>query len=67
LDKASWILKKQKEYKDTVPQILKPNFQEGSALPYLGKAYPINILKMQPKNSMSFTDQQFMIRLQQQI
>src|SRR5689334_11908795 len=64
LDKASWILKKQKEYKDTVPQIIKPNFQEGSALPYLGKVYPIKILKKQPKNSISFTDEQFMIRLQ---
>jgi len=27
LDKASWILKKQKQYKDRVPQILKPSFQ----------------------------------------
>ena len=41
LGKASWILKKQKEYKDTVPQIVKPSFQHGSTLPYHGKDYPI--------------------------
>jgi predicted metal-dependent hydrolase len=39
LDKASWILKKQKEYKEIVPQIVKPTFQEGSTLQYLGKDY----------------------------
>ena len=27
LDKASWILKKQKEYRDTIPQITKPSFK----------------------------------------
>ena len=46
-----------------VPEVLKPSFQEGSALPYLGKGYPIKILKRQPKNSISFVDQQFVIRL----
>jgi predicted metal-dependent hydrolase len=64
LGKASWILKKQKEYKDTIPEILKPSFQEGSTLPYLGKCYPIKIFKGQPKNSISFVDQQFVIKLQ---
>jgi predicted metal-dependent hydrolase len=28
--KAAWILKKQKEYKETIPQIIKPTFEEGS-------------------------------------
>jgi predicted metal-dependent hydrolase len=65
LGKASWILKKQKEYKDTIPEIVKPSFQEGSTLPYLGKDYPIKIFKrQQPKNSISFVDQQFVIKLQ---
>jgi hypothetical protein len=35
-----------------IPEILKPSFQEGSALPYLGKSYPIKILKRQPENSI---------------
>jgi predicted metal-dependent hydrolase len=64
LGKARWILKKQKEYKDTVPQMVKPSFHEGSTLPYLGKSYPIKILKGQPKNSISFVGQRFMIKLQ---
>jgi predicted metal-dependent hydrolase len=51
LDKASWILKKQKEYKDTIPQIVKPTFQEGSTLPYLGKDYPIKVFKRQIKTT----------------
>ena len=56
--------KKQKEYKDTIPQIVKPSFQEGSTLPYLGKIYPIKIFKGQLKNSISFVGQQFVIKLQ---
>ncbi len=46
-----------------VPEVLKPSFQAGSTLPYLGKSYPINILKRQPKNGISFVDHQFVIRL----
>jgi predicted metal-dependent hydrolase len=38
LGKASWILKKQKQHKEMVPEVLKPSFQEGSTLPYLGKS-----------------------------
>ena len=37
LDKASWILKKQKEYKETTSEITKPSFKENTTLPYLGK------------------------------
>ena len=33
-DKASWIIKKQKEYKEAIPQITKPTFEEGSTLPW---------------------------------
>ena len=64
LDKASWILKKQKEYKEMVPQIVKASYQEGSTLPYLGKSCPLKIFKGQPKNSISFVEQQFVIKLQ---
>ena len=39
-DKANWILKKQKEYRDMNPEITKPIFGENSTLPYLGKNYP---------------------------
>ena len=37
LDKAGWILKKQKEYKETTSEITKPSFKENTTLPYLGK------------------------------
>ncbi|MBV9176216.1 MAG: M48 family metallopeptidase [Nitrososphaeraceae archaeon] len=46
-----------------VPEIIKPSFHEGSTLPYLGKTYPIRIFKNQPKNSISFLNHQFIIRL----
>ena len=45
-----------------VPKITKPSFHEGSTLSYLGKNYPIRVLKNQPKNSISFVDHQFIIR-----
>jgi predicted metal-dependent hydrolase len=62
-NKASWILKKQKEYRDINPQITRPNFEENSTLPYLGKNYPLKILTGQPKNSICFVDRQFTITL----
>lgn len=44
-EKASWILKKQLEHKKVIPEIIKPNFEEGSTLPYLGKNYRIRIAR----------------------
>ena len=46
-----------------VAEIIKPSFHEGSSLSYLGKTYPIKIFKNEPKNSISFLDHQFIIRL----
>jgi predicted metal-dependent hydrolase len=59
--KAAWILKKQKEYKKTIPQIIKPTFEEGSTLPYLGRNYPLRILKHQSEYSIKFLDGEFTI------
>lgn len=42
-NKAPWILKKQLEYKEESPQILKPTFKLDSTLPFCGKNYPIKI------------------------
>jgi predicted metal-dependent hydrolase len=61
--KASWILKKQKEYKETIPQIIKPTYEEGSTLPYLGRNYPIRILKNQPEYNIKFCDGEFTIEI----
>lgn len=46
-DKARWILKKQKEYKETIPQIVRPSYKEGSTLPYFGRNYRLRILTKQ--------------------
>ena len=47
LDKAGWILKKQKEYRETIPQITRPSFKENTSLPYVGRNYPLTINKKQ--------------------
>jgi predicted metal-dependent hydrolase len=59
--KASWILKKQKEYKEAIPQIIKPTYREGSTLPYLGRNYPLRIIKNQPKYNIKFVYREFII------
>jgi predicted metal-dependent hydrolase len=61
--KASWILKKQKEYKESVPQIIKPTYEDGSTLPYLGKNYPLRIIKNQPEYNIKFGDGEFTIEI----
>jgi predicted metal-dependent hydrolase len=62
-NKASWILKKQKEHRELNPQISRPTFREDSTLPYLGKNYPLRIVYGQAKNSMRFDNGQFNITL----
>src|SRR5215216_8118855 len=50
LDKASWILQKQREYRESLPQLTKLTFKENSTLPYRGKNYPLVIKKKQSEN-----------------
>jgi predicted metal-dependent hydrolase len=50
LDKASWILEKQREFRKNTSQLIKPTFKENSTLPYLGKNYPLVIIKKKNKN-----------------
>jgi predicted metal-dependent hydrolase len=61
LGKASWILKKQKEYKETIPQIIKPTYEDGSTLPYIGGNYPLRILKNQSEYNIKFCDGEFTV------
>lgn len=63
LDKADWILRKQKEYRETIPQIIKPSFVENSTLPYLGRNYPLIILKEQEKTNIDLVDERFIINI----
>ena len=62
-DKANWILKKQKEYREMNPEIMKPTFGENSTLPYLGKNYPLKIFTKEARNSISFADGQFIVNI----
>jgi predicted metal-dependent hydrolase len=63
LEKAGWILKKQKEYRETIPQLIKPTFKENSTLPYMGRNYPLRILRKQSENSIEFTNGVFFVQL----
>lgn len=63
LDKASWIVKKQKEYKDTIPQITKPSFKENSTLPYLGNNYPLTINRNRLRKSLEIADGKFSVQV----
>jgi predicted metal-dependent hydrolase len=60
-DKAEWILRKQKEFKNSIPEIMEPTFDENSTLPYLGKNYPLRISKNQSKNNFVFADDHFLV------
>jgi|SRR5215211_5440987 len=60
LDKASWILRKQKEYRETTQELKKPSFKENTTLPYLGNNYPLVINKKQhTKNGIDLVDGKF--------
>ncbi len=63
LDKASWILKKQKEYRETTPEIIKPSFKENTILPYLGNNYSLKINKNQARNSIGMDDGKFLVQV----
>src|SRR5215207_5678362 len=63
LDKARWILKKQKEYKETTPEITKPSFKENTTLPYLGNNYSLKINKNQARNSIEMLDGKFLVQI----
>jgi predicted metal-dependent hydrolase len=52
-------LKKQREYREAIPQIIAPTFEDNSILPYLGKNYRVKINKNQHKNKIRFVDSEF--------
>ena len=59
LDKASWILRKQREYRETTPQLTKPSFKENTTLPYLGNNYSLVMNKSHTKNGIDLVDGKF--------
>jgi predicted metal-dependent hydrolase len=60
LNKAKWILKKQKEYRDAIPEVTKPSFKEYTTLPYIGRNYPIKINKKKSENHIDLVDGRFL-------
>ena len=63
LDKAGWILKKQKEYRETIPEITRPSFKENTSLPYVGRNYPLTINKKQSKNDIELVAGKFLAKV----
>jgi predicted metal-dependent hydrolase len=63
LDKASWILRKKKEYREIRPELKKPSFKKNTTLPYFGKNYPIIINKNQAKNNLEVVDERFEVNI----
>jgi predicted metal-dependent hydrolase len=63
LDKASWILKKQKEHRETKPELIKPSFKENTTLPYFGKNYSLIINKNQATNNLEVVDGKFEVNI----
>jgi len=53
-NKIRWIIRKQKEYREQMPVIAKPNFLHGSTVPYLGKNYEIQIINNKNDNRIQF-------------
>jgi predicted metal-dependent hydrolase len=63
MDKACWILKKQKEYREKTPDVTKPSFKENTTLPYLGNNYSLKINKNQAKDSVEIVDGKFIVEI----
>lgn len=63
--KASWIAKKQDEYRKQVPPITKPRYVPGSTLPYFGINYPLTIMIGKGKaNRIRFFNNEFLVSLE---
>lgn len=64
LDKASWIIQKRKELRESIPDLIKPTFKENSTLPYLGKNYRLIIRKdSHSNNELRFANGEFVVTI----
>lgn len=61
LDKAKWILNKQKESREMTPDITKPSSKEDTTIPYLGHNYFLKEIKNQERNSIEIADGKFVV------
>jgi predicted metal-dependent hydrolase len=63
LAKASWILKKQKEYREMITEVVKPSFKDNTTLPYLGRNCLVKVKENQSKNSIEIIDGKLLVHL----
>jgi len=63
LDKASWIIKKQKEYREMTPEVVKPSFKDSTTLPFLGRNYPLKINRNQSRDNIEISDGKFSVEV----
>src|SRR5215211_1856800 len=63
LDKASWILKKQKEYRETEPVLIKPSFKKNTTVPYFERNYLLIVNRNQAINSIEVVDGKFEVNI----
>jgi predicted metal-dependent hydrolase len=61
LNKASWILKKQKEYREMIPEVAKPSFKPNGTLLYLGHNYPLRINWGRSRDSIDLVNENFVV------
>ena len=54
-------MKKQKQYQESILEIIIPTFEENSTLPCLGKNYNLRINKQKPINTIRFENGEFVI------
>lgn len=60
-NKADWIQKQQKEYRERQLALSKPTYKIGSSLPYLGKNYLLNSSTAQDEKQLQLKDKEFII------
>lgn len=59
--KVDWILKQQRHYRQLQNQFLKPTFEDGSTLPYLGQARTLHIIAERKTTAIRFVSGEFLV------
>ena len=57
------IVSKQKEHRETKPELTKPSFNKNTTLPYFGKDYPVVININQKANNIEVIDGKFEVNI----
>ena len=63
-EKASWIYRKQFEFKKQKSSVVKPTYSDGTTLPYLGKNCILIVKTNQKKSSIKFKNSKFIVSIE---